>query len=146
LVLDPKYNISVYKKNNNIDMSLNKKITLNIYIDKNYFDISTTFKTLTELNLSLEIDVINFFKSKRGFQMRYFESELENLIYSKYNIDSDYPYIKNIEVLEPSVFIINDSDTIYYNIKEQLTFEDLLNFCPPFFQFDLQNININITF
>jgi len=146
LELDPKYNVSVYKKNNNIDLSLNKKITLNIYIDKNYFDISTTFKTLSELNLSLEIDIINFFKSKRGFQMRYFESELENIIYSKYNIDSDYPYIKNVEVLEPSVFIINDSDTIYYNIKEQLTFEDLLDFCPPFFQFDLQNININLTF
>jgi len=146
LFLDPKYNIPVYKKNNNIDLSLNKKITLNIYVDKNYFDISTTFKTLSELNLSLEIDIINFFKEKRGFQMRYFESELENIIYSKYNLDSDYAYIKNVEVLEPSVFIINDSDTIYYNIKEQMTFEDLLDFCPPFFQFDLENININLTF
>lgn len=146
LKLDPKYNVSVYKKNNNIDPSLKKKITVNIFIDKNYFDISTTFKTLNELNLNLEIDIINFFKTKRGFEMRYFESELENIIYSKYNTNSDYSYIKNIEVLEPSLFIINDSDTIYYNIKNQLTFDDLLDFCPPFFQFDLDNIKINLTF
>ena len=146
LQLDPKYNTSVYKKNNNIDPSLKKKITINIFIDKNYFDISTTFKTLNELNLNLEIDVINFFKTKRGFEMRYFESELENIIYSKYNTNSDYPYIKNIEILEPSLFIINDSDTIYYNIKNQLTFDELIDFCPPFFQFDLDNIKINLTF
>jgi hypothetical protein len=144
--LESKYTVPVYKKNNNVSMALNKKISVNIFIDKNYFDISTTFTSLSELNLSLEIDIINFFKTKRGFQMRYFESELENIIYDKYNTNSDYPYIKNVEVLEPSIFIINDSDTIYYNIKEQLSFEDLLDFCPPFFQFDLQDININLTF
>jgi len=144
--LNSKYNVSVYKKNDNIDASLNKKISLNIFIDKNYFDISTTFKTLNELKLELEIDLINFFKSKRGFQMRYFESEIENLIYTKYNTNSDYPYIKNIDILEPSIFIVNDSDTIYYNIKSQLTFNDLIEFCPPFFQFDLKDININLTF
>jgi len=146
LELDQKYNKSVYKKNDNVSQNLNKKISINIYIDKNYFDISTTFKTLNELRLNLELDVINFFQTKRGFQMRYFESELENLIYTKYNTDSDYPYIKNIDILEPSLFIVNDSDTIYYNIKDQLTFDELIDFCPPFFQFDLKDIDINITF
>ena len=146
LELDQKYNKAVYKKNANVSQNLNKKISINIYIDKNYFDISTTFKTLNELRLNLELDVINFFQTKRGFQMRYFESELENLIYTKYNTDSDYPYIKNIDILEPSLFIVNDSDTIYYNIKDQLTFDELIDFCPPFFQFDLKDININITF
>jgi len=146
LYLDDKYVPSVYKKDNNAIKDLKKKIDLNIYIDKSYFDISTTFKTLSELGLSIEIDIINFFKTKRGFQLRYFESELENLIYSKYNTGSDYSYIKNIEILSPVLFIINDSDSIYYNLKDKVTFEELLDFCPPFFQFDLENININITF
>jgi len=146
IYLDSDYNNAVYKKDNNISHDLKKAVSAELHIDKKYFDISTQYETLSELKLSIEIDIINFFKRKRGFEMRYFESELENIIYQKYNTNSDYPYVKNIEIVEPSSFIINDSDTIYYKLKDNMDLDGILDFCPPFFQFDLQNINIHLTF
>jgi len=141
---EPKYSSSVFKIATN---SKNKKdIFLNIFLDREVFEISNDFNSLDELKINLKIDIIEFFKQKIGFNIRFFESELENLIYEKYNTNSDYAYIKNVEILSPTMFIVNDSESIFYNIKNNMDLQSLIDFCPPFFHYDTDNIELQITF
>jgi len=148
ITIPTKYQTDIFKENNNFNKSNPElSIAINVYIDKEAFTIDNNFETLSDLSLSLKIDIIEFFKQKVGFQVEYFESELETYIYAKYNTtDSGIKFLKNIEVLTPKLYQVHDSDTIFYNMKNnpELTFDDLIEFTPPFFYYDLDNIDLQI--
>jgi hypothetical protein len=150
ITIPDKYSQEVFRVNNNFNKTNPQlNIAINIYLDKEAFHIDTTYSTYDDLVFSLKLDIIEFFKESQGFQIKYFESELEAYIYAKYNTNSSgIQYLKNIEIISPKMFIVNDSDSIFYNIKnnKDLTFDDLVNFIPPFFHFDLDNINLQIKF
>ena len=145
-----KYQDLIFKINNNYSKSNPQmKINVNVYIDKESFNIDNTFKSLQELNLSLKIDILNFFKQKIGFQVKYYESELENYLYEKYNNQiTSIGFLKNIEVISPNMFEVNNSDSIFYLMKnsENITFDDMIDFVPPFFYYDLNNITLQIKY
>ena len=143
------YTKYIFKENNNLLVNNPElKIEAEVTIDKELFIISNAFKNIQDLILSLKIDFLAFFKQKIGFSVKYFESELETYIYEKYNINnSNLNYLKNIEIISPKMFIVNDSDTIYYKMKnDDMELRQIIDFCPPFFHYDLNNIKINIKY
>jgi hypothetical protein len=148
--IQPQYQNFLFRVNNNYNKSEAKlDIVLDIFIDKEEFLLENSFDSIKDLELSIKLDIVDFFKQKVGYKIEYFESELENFIYEKYQqtVVSD-GYIKNIEVISPSMFIVNDSDTVFYNIKndENSDLQTLLNFCPPFFHFNVDNIQLSIKY
>ncbi len=148
--IQPQYQDFLFKINNNFQKSNPKMdVILDVFIDKEAFLLENRFDSIQDLELSIKLDIVTFFKQKIGFKIEYFESELENYIYEKYKdtVISEY-YIKNIEIISPSMFIVNDSDTIFYNIKNdrESTLDTILDFCPPFFHFDVDNIQLTIKY
>ena len=148
--IQPQYQDFLFKVNNNFNKGNPKlDIVLDVFIDKEAFILENSFESIQDLELSIKLDIVTFFKQKIGFKIEYFESELENFIYEKYKdtvVSSNY--IKNIEVISPSMFIVNDSDTIFYNIKNDRdsTLDTILDFCPPFFHFDVDDIQLTIKY
>lgn len=148
--IQPQYQDFLFKVNNNFQKNNPKlSIILDVFIDKELFLLENRFDSIQDLELSIKLDIVSFFQKKVGFKIEYFESELENFIYEKYKetLISDY-YIKNIDIISPSMFIVNDSDTIFYNIKndKNSTLNTILDFCPPFFHFDVDNIQLTIKY
>jgi len=144
----PQYQDYLFKINNNYNKSNPKlDVILDVYIDKENFILENSFDSIQDLELSIKLDIVTFFKQKIGFKIEYFESELENFIYEKYKQTTvSTSFIKNIEVLSPSMFVVNDADTIYYNIKNDANADinTLLDFCPPFFHFNVDDIQLTI--
>ncbi len=139
------YTKYIFKESSNIINKPKIPITINITIDQEIFKISNYTNTY-DLEFDIKIKVTDFLLKKEGFQIDFFESELESHIIQSYiNTDIGRSIIKNIDVLSPKKFIINDSDTIYYNIKKELGFDYLMNFVPPYFYYDYDNMVINIT-
>jgi len=119
-------------------------IVMNIVLDQNLFKLST-FDSTFDFEFDLRIKITDYLLKKEGFQVEFYESELESkLINDYFNSDYQKSLIKNIEILSPKTMIVNDSDTIYYLIKEKLGFDYLLDFVPPYFYYDYDNIQINI--
>ena len=143
-----KYQENTFKINNNFNKSNPRmEIALKVYIDKEAFEIDNTFSNLDDFIFSMKMDIIDFFKGKLGFQIQYYESELESYLYAKYNLnEAQSIYLKNIDVISPKVIKVNDSDTIFYGMKNNpdLTFDDLIDYNPPFFYYDLDDISLQI--
>lgn len=148
--IQPQYQDFLFKVNNNFNQNSPKMdVILDVFIDKEAFLLENKFESIQDLELSIKLDIVTFFKQKIGFKIEYFESELENFIYEKYKntVVSEY-YIKNIEIISPSMFIVNDADTIFYNIKnsKDSDLNTILDFCPPFFHFNVDNIQLTIKY
>jgi hypothetical protein len=112
-------------------------IDLEIFINKDQF-ITSAYKTTTDLEIAIKIECIKYMKGKEGFQIEFFETELEKLLYNKFS-----PLVINSKVLSPTLFQVNSSGTIYNNIQENLSFDDLLDFIPPYFYYDY-DVNLSI--
>jgi len=120
-------------------------INLNLVIDQEIFKISN-YDSIYDLEFEIKIKITEYLLKKEGFEIEFFESNLESLIINDYYYkDYGRSLIKNIELISPKKLIINNSDTIYYNIKSELGIDKLLSFVPPYFYFDYDNIQINIS-
>ncbi len=140
-----KYKDFIFKESTNDIQTPKIPIILNITIDSTVMQVSE-FVDSYDLEFDLKLKITDYLLKKEGFQIEFFESELENILINKYfNENLQKSLIKNIDILSPKKFIVNTPDDIYYDIKEKLSFEDLLKFVPPYFYYDYDNIQINIS-
>jgi len=113
-------------------------IKIELFVDRNIF-ITSEYSTVTDLELAVKILAIKYLKNKEGFMVDYFETDLEKAIYNEFS-----PLILNVKVGNPTMFRVNTPDTIYDGIQKNLDFEDILDFIPPYFFYDYNNIFVDI--
>lgn len=151
--IQPRYNDHLFK--NNMMGELSSSI-LPVNIDIVYNErnlLLSNFNSLFEFEVQIKIECIKFLKKKEGFAIRFYETELENLLYNKFanlldNNDSEnLKVIQNIRVNEPQTLVINNPETIFENVNSDNTlgFNDLLDFVPPYFAYDYANLTINFS-
>jgi hypothetical protein len=78
-------------------------------------------------------------KENEGFYIDFFETDLEKHLFNKFS-----PLIRNVKSVTPTMFRVNNSAVIYNLIQQNLEFNDILNFVPPYFYYDY-NIKLKIT-
>jgi len=139
ILINPLYIPYIFKVNFGVD-SPKIPIIIDITIDQKSLNQSI-YQTQSDLEFDIKLKVIDFLSQKEGFQIDFFESELENLVINSFN--SDLELIKNFNLKSPQQFIINNSDEIYYQIGKNLTITELVNFIPPYFYYDYDNITLN---
>jgi hypothetical protein len=137
--LPPKYVDSIFEDNTMETITSPKMpIEIEIFIDQNAF-LSSKYGNKTDLEIAIRIQTIIFLKQKEGFIIDFFETDLENHLFNYFS-----PLIKNITVLSPTFFRTNGSQMIYNSIQSELDFQDVLDFIPPFFHYDYNNMKINV--
>jgi hypothetical protein len=138
--IPPKYYDSLFDKNtNSYNDSPKLPINIEIHADRIMF-MSSKFETTSDLEIALRIEIIKFLKQKEGFAIEFYQTDLENYLYETFS-----PLIKNVNVLSPTMFIVNSTSEIYRIQKENLSLPEILDFTPPYFHFDYNNINLKIT-
>jgi hypothetical protein len=134
-----KYYDYLFEKNNNGVLTKPKlPIEVNIFIDNETF-LSSKYTDTNELVLDIKIFAINFLKNYEGFMVEYYETDLEKAIWNNFS-----PLLKNVKAESPTLYIVKNSSMIYEDIVDNLTFEDMLEFVPPYFYYDYNNIIINV--
>jgi len=137
-----KYQDYYFKYSDNIINSPKIDVDLEIILDKNALIVSK-YNNTTDLEFDLKIKIIEFLIQKEGFNVEFYDSELENYLLNEFkDKNTNKNIIKNINLISPKLFITNSIDNIYYKIKTELNFESLLEFVPPYFYYDYNNINI----
>jgi len=118
----------------------NPKLDINIelFINRDSF-IASKYQTIGDLELAVKIEAIKYLKTQEGFMIDFFETDLEKILYNEFS-----PLILNVKVLSPTLFRVNNSSVIYNLIQENLEFEDMLNFVPPYFFYNYNEISISI--
>ena len=142
ITLDEKYSKFILDINNSaLDVIPKLRPIITIIIDKTKFNLSE-FQTIEEVELSLKLLLIKEFTKLEGFGIEYFESYIESICLQ------NYPIIKNIEVVNPKALTIKPISTIYYDMENNLGNDfdilDILNFAPPYFHFDYDNLFMKI--
>jgi len=138
--IDKKYIPYIFKQNDGSITNPKIPIIVNLIINKDNLLLSN-YDNEYDLEFAIKLDIVNFLITKEGFEVNYFDTELENLIYNKYN--ENVKLIENIEFISPQIFQINSSDDIYYQVNKDLGIIDVINFIPPYFYYDYNNITIN---
>jgi hypothetical protein len=132
--------------NNFMEIYPKLQLYISIIIDKTKFSLSD-FKTIEEVEDSLKLFLISMYSKLENFELKYFESYIENRCIQEYNV------IKNIEIITPKTLTIPSSSEIFYNMEDDLgntdengeiilTIKDMIDFVPPYFHFDYDNINL----
>lgn len=101
--------------------------------------LMSRYKSIFDFEVAVKIEIIKYLKRKEGFKLTLFETDIESLIYSNFS-----PIVKNINMESPRLFQVNNPDTIFNSITDNLEFDDLLDFVPPYFSYDYENIEIEI--
>ncbi len=114
------------------------KVELELFLDRDTFIISE-YESLSDFEIAIRIAVIKFLKEKEGFMIDFFDTDLEKYIYNTFS-----PIVKNINVVTPTLFRVQNSAMIYNNIQENLSFKEVLDFAPPYFYYDYDNMSIKI--
>ena len=117
-------------------------IIINLNINSNYLLISK-YQNLDNLIFNMKLKIINFLTQKEGFQIEFYESEIENSLYDEFN--NQYKIINNIEFVSPKKFITKTGDEIYYELINKYEADEVIKFVPNYFYFDYDNININVS-
>ena len=134
-----KYFPYIFDKNTNGILDTPKlSLDIELFLNSDHF-LSSKFKTEADFEIALKIACIKFMKDREGFSIDYYETDLEKMIYNLFN-----PIVRNVKVKSPTLFMVNDSSQIYAGIQENESFNDVLNFVPPYFYYDYTNINILI--
>ncbi len=128
-------------KENTMDVNYNPLIPIkaSIFVDNSKL-LTSVYEDISDLELAVKIEIIKFLKLQEGFIIDYFETDLEKLIYEKFA-----PVIRNINISNPTLFRVNGSAVIYEGIQSNLEFTDVLNFTPPFFHYDYDNLELEIS-
>ena len=143
--LPDKYRGYVIESNNNGDLlNSSNTIIIKTIIDKYAYSVSS-IESVEELEFKIKTLTYGLLMSKEGFNVDYYETELEKLIYDNINI------FRNIEVVSPKAFSIYDSKEIYTNMEKDLDAAkikvlDLVKYVPTYFYYDYDNIKIDIEF
>ena len=143
--LPDKYRGYVIENNNNGDLlDSSNSIIIKTIIDKYAYSVSS-IESVEELEFKIKTLTYGLLMSKEGFNVDYYETELEKLIYDNINI------FRNIEVVSPKAFSIYDNKEIYTNMEKDLDAAkikvlDLVKYVPTYFHYDYDNIKIAIEF
>lgn len=82
------------------------------------------------------------FTGYERFKIEFFESAIESFCLQNFSI------IKNIELINPKSLTSKKNTTMYYDMENDLgtllTIKDLVDFVPPYFHFDYDNMYIKI--
>ncbi len=114
------------------------QIDLDIFLNLDRF-IASKYSNVSDFEIAVKIAIIKFMKEQEGFMLDYYETDLEKTIYNLFS-----PLIRNIRVNKPTMFMVNDSSRIYAGIQDNESFVDVLNFVPPYFHYDYNNIKLTI--
>jgi len=140
--IDPKYQPFLFEQSSILINNPKIPIMMDVVIDKQQLILSR-YDSEYDLEFDIQLKTIEFLKKKEGFEIEFYESELEDYLYNYYNEDKNFPLLKNINIKSPSMFVINNPDDIYYNMSKELTIKEILDFIPPYFYYDYENIIIN---
>jgi hypothetical protein len=113
-------------------------IKIEVFLDNAAF-ITSKFETVTDFEIAFKIATIKLLKRYEGSMIDFYETDIEKELFNQFS-----PIIRNIKMVTPSLFIVNDASTIYREILNNLTYDDMLNFVPPYFSFDYNNIDLTI--
>jgi len=138
--IEDKYQPYLFEQNNIIIPSPKIPIQLDILIDSMELYLSK-YDTQYDLEFDLKLKITEFLTTKEGFEISFYESELEDYLYNYFN--SDKKVLKNIDIKTPKMFIVNNAEDIYYNMIQDLSIFETLEFIPPYFYYDYNNILIN---
>ena len=138
--IEDKYQPYLFEQNNIIIPSPKIPIQLDILIDSMELYLSK-YDTQYDLEFDLKLKITEFLMTKEGFEISFYESELEDYLYNYFN--SDKKVLKNIDIKTPKMFIVNNAEDIYYNMIQDLSIFETLEFIPPYFYYDYNNILIN---
>lgn len=142
ITLDDKYKDFILDINNSaLDVVPKLRPIITIIIDKTRFNLSE-YQTIEEVETTLKLLLVKTFSTLEGFNIEYFESYIESVCLKA------FPIIKNIEVVNPKALTIKPITSIYYNMEDSLgtnfDIKDILDFTPPYFHFDYDNMFIKI--
>ncbi len=138
--IPPMYYNSLFERNTMEQLSTPKiPIQIDIHGDRNAF-MTSKFDTTTEFDTSVRIETIKFLKQHEGFTIEFYETDLEKYLYDVFS-----PLIVNVNVSSPTLFQVNSSAEVYRNIQDTLTFENMLDFIPPYFYYDYAGMQLTIT-
>jgi len=124
------------KNNNGVLQTPQLPIDLTIHLNTERL-LTSKYKDLFDLELQIKIFIINFLKEYEGFAVSYFESDLEKAIWKNFS-----PLLNNISIISPLLFEVKTASLIYKDIQENLSFQDMIDFVPPYFSFGYKGINI----
>jgi len=139
------YDKYVFEINDNSDnFSTDNLIKINLIINNKDFLISE-FNSTSDLDNKVKLLVAKYLYNKNGFITSLFETEIESLIFN-----NGLDFIKNVELVFPRKFKVNNPDEIYYNmendlIDNKLKMIDIINFNPFYIYYKSNYININTT-
>jgi len=117
-------------------------IIINLNIDSQYLLLSE-YHDLDTLIFNIKLKIIEYLTQKEGFQVEFFESEIENAIYEEFNAKNKI--IKNIELVSPKKFITKNPDQIYYDLINKYDVTEVIKFVPNYFYYDYDNIQVNVS-
>jgi hypothetical protein len=142
IALDPKYtNYLIDINNNALDLVPKLQPIINVIIDKIKFNLSE-YKTVEEFENEFKLELMQEFTKFERFKIEFFESTIESFCLQKFSI------IKNIELINPKSLTSKKNTTMYYDMENDLgtllTIKDLVDFVPPYFHFDYDNMYIKI--
>lgn len=144
--VEEEYTQYILEENSNgSSLTTENNIVIEFVINKNEYIIEG-FSDLASFEYRIIRDILPLFIVKEGFHTRYYETEIENFLKNKYN-----NLIENVRLLYPGMFIIHDNNTIHGLMENDLvdgkiTLMDIINFTPPYFYYNYDNISIDVKF
>jgi hypothetical protein len=113
-------------------------IKVELFLNSDAF-LTSSYGNITDFEIAVNMEIITFLKEREGFMIDFFETDLEKHIYNTFS-----PIIRNIKVGSPTLFRVNNAAVVYEGIQNNLEFKDLLDFIPPYFYYDYNNIDLTI--
>ncbi len=113
-------------------------IEIEVYADRVAF-MTSKYDSQAEFDTAIRIETIRFLKQREGFSIKFYETDLEKLLYDVFS-----PLIRNITVKSPTLFEVNSSAEVYRSIEDNLDFQDMLDFIPPYFYYDYAGMQLAI--
>ena len=137
--IPPKYLPYIFEENTNGDIETPElQIKVSLFLDQDQFIVSK-YRTITDFEIAFKIKLIQLLKEHEGFMIDFYETDIEKELFNEFS-----PLIRNIRLEKPTLFIVNNPTVIYEGIEAELDFQDVLDFVPPYFYYDYNNINLVI--
>jgi len=114
-------------------------IKVQLYLSSDAF-LTSKYQNVNDFEIAVKIAIIKHLKENEGFMIDFYETDLEKLLYNDFN-----PIIRNVRVESPSLFRVYNSAIIYQKLQENLDFIEVLDFIPPYFYYNYNNIELDIT-
>jgi len=113
-------------------------IKVNLFVNQDAF-LTSKYNTIFDFEIAVKIALVKLMKEQEGFMVDFYETDIEKTIYNEFS-----PLIRNIRMTMPRLFKVNNSSTIYNSLQENLSFQEVLDFVPPYFFYDYNNLELTI--